>query len=235
MARRNRDGCRFPCGRVTAAFRRTRRELSKVCVSYLFRRKASRLSLHRQHRLQRPGQPCAVFLCHLDKFNPHASRRRHSPHNSARPHFSEWQIQQHFHHAANRHWLPRRHKQSSQGHTFKIGNRATCSRLPCHPQTPRRHNAWIAPVLCIPHDQLPHPTMPEPLSLRQRKTPVNVLFRVLRLCMDCTPRNHTADRWKRPKGSLSFYLPKDVRRNSAPKSTLIPNENEFSRKGTLRL
>jgi hypothetical protein len=49
--------------------------------------------------------------------------------------------------------------------------------LPCHPQTPRRHNAWIAPVLCIPHDQLPHPTMPEPLSLRQRKTPVNVLFR----------------------------------------------------------
>lgn len=60
-------------------------------------------------------------------------------------------------------------------------------------------------------------------------------FAVLRLCMDCTPRNHTADRWKRPKGSLSFYLPKDVRRSSAPKSTLIPNENEFSRKGTLRL
>jgi hypothetical protein len=34
---------------------------------------------------------------------------------------------------------------------------------------------------------------------------------------------------------LPDYLPTEVRRNSAPKSTPIPNENVFSRNGTLRL
>jgi len=74
----------------------------------------------------------------------------------------------------------------------------------------------------IPHDELPSPHHARAAKSPPKKKPQSMyFFAVLRLCMDCTPRNHTADRWKRPKGSLSFYLPKDVRPQQRPKSTLI--------------
>ena len=63
------------------------------------------------------------------------------------------------------------------------------------------------------------------------------IFAVRRFCMECggLAAALRCSNWRRPTGSRTYYLPKDARRNNAPKSTPIPNENVFSRKGTLRL